>query len=520
MASTFMGLETAKRGLNAQQSALYITGNNIANANTPGYSRQRVTMSQSETLQMQGYNRVQGIGTGVNTEAVSRQRESFLDNHYRQEANSLGYWQTKSELLTRMEDVMNEPSEHGLSNSMNQFFNSIADLSLYPEDTGVREVALQRGIALADTFNNLHNRLTILQKDIKTSIDHNVRNINQLLSDIHSLNDKIGKIEPSGQLPNDLYDKRDQLTDELAQYINIKVERIPSGGTPHASAAGKYTIKLADKDNQIITDLIDGNIMGMRELAIQYNADQTGVQSIMIKGPHNSETFSVEKYSLSGVFSGQIDAFGKETADSDKAVAGTYPDMLRQLNEMAYTFAGKFNELQKAGWSLEEIKAGGQLASSDYFFDISALSGSTDAAKVIRVHDHLKESSNRIAAAKGNFSGDGSNAVLLAGMKDLLLFEKGFLPDDEGTASLASYYQGVIGKLGVEAAEANRQTTQSSILTDSVQNKRDSVSAVSIDEEMTDLIKYQQAYNSSARMITAVDEMLDRIINGMGLSGR
>lgn len=516
MASTFLGLETAKRGLNAQQSALYITGNNIANANSPGYTRQRVEMSQSETLHVQGF----GIGTGVNTEAVKRQRESFLDNHYRQEANSLGYWQTKSEALSRMEEVLKEPSDYGLSNNMNQFWNSLEDLSLYPDNNGVREVVLQRGIALAETFNQLHERLSVIQNDTKTSIDHHVRHINQLLSDIHSLNDKIGKVEPAGHLPNDLYDKRDQLTDQLAQYITIKVERIPSGGTPHPAAAGKYTIKLADKDNQMVTDLIDGSVMKMKELKIHYHPDQTGVQSIMVEGLHKSETFPIENFNVTGVLLGQIEAFGKVSADPEKGVTGTITDMIFQLNKMAYTFAGKFNELQKSGWSLEEIEAGSQLESSDYFFDISAISGSTDAAKVIRIHDQMKESSNRIAASAGIFSGDGNNAGQLAGVKDLMIFKRGSHIDPEGTASLVTYYQGVIGKLGVEASESNRQAVKASMLVDSVQNKRDSESAVSLDEEMTDLIKYQQAYNSSARMITAVDEMLDRIINGMGLSGR
>ena len=155
MVSTFMGLETAKRALTTQQSAIATAGHNIANANTLGYTRQRVSLAATQGFPTVGQNSpvMPGhLGTGVQADQVERIRDSFVDMQYRKESSKLGYWDSKAQMLSQMENVMDELSGTGISNSMDQFWNSLQDLATEPENEGARRVVRERGSALADTF--------------------------------------------------------------------------------------------------------------------------------------------------------------------------------------------------------------------------------------------------------------------------------------------------------------------------------------------------------------------------------
>src|SRR5699024_2242255 len=152
--STFHGLEMARQALFAQQSALYTTGHNISNANTDGYSRQRVNFET--TSPFPAPSRVQPQiagqkGTGVDIGSIQRIRDHFLDVQYRNENGKLGYWETKSEALKRMENLLNEPTDEGLAAVMNEFWQSLNDLAVNPDNTGARSVVAQRGLAVAET---------------------------------------------------------------------------------------------------------------------------------------------------------------------------------------------------------------------------------------------------------------------------------------------------------------------------------------------------------------------------------
>ena len=217
--STFMGLETSKRGLFTQQSALYTTGHNISNANTLGYSRQRVNMEATAGFPGVGLNAgtMPGfLGTGVQAGSIQRIRDGFVDHQFRQESNKLGYWDIKSKAISQMEDVLNEPSAYGLQKSLSEFWQSLQDLAVNPENGGARAVVVQRGQAVADSFNYMHKSLTEIQTNIGKEIDVSTGQVNSILKQISELNAQIKQVEPNGYLPNDLYDARDTLLDELS----------------------------------------------------------------------------------------------------------------------------------------------------------------------------------------------------------------------------------------------------------------------------------------------------------------
>lgn len=682
MISTFHGLEVAKRGMSTQQAALYVTGHNIANANTPGYSRQRVNFATTNPFPSPSMNRPQipgQMGTGVQATDIQRIRDSFIDMQYQTENSKLGYWQAKSEMLSQMENIMNEPSDTGISSVMDEFWNAFQDLAVQPQNDGARRVARERGISLANTINYTYDSLKAIQQDYRKEIDVNQDRINSLLRQINQLNKQIGSIEPHGYLPNDLYDERDNLVDELSTLVSIKIEKKPSGGyedaaqtipkktLASANAEGLYDIYLATPSGSAMQDssnpskpikLIDSLGAGGTAYGIKINYEPpnntdspvTNISFHKLKEndsgfEDNTSVYNIAQlsaFNTNGKLKGFIEGYGykfnatsNDLTATDTEVRGTYNQMLDDLDQMTYTFANHFNEVHNSGWSLKEIRAG-QKSTLNNFFDLGG-AGASDfkgiAGKIKVAESILSDVSNIAAAAEGNilagaftrvpdpdasintignpiftgtfnpavgwenvkkvelnvkyedgewkyqiigenedrseiahpssttfesleagketvekfgvkidiskvskkpegaawqasfttaeinasdkaFVGNGSNALKLANVKDAML--------DYGVTktNVSTFYQGMIGKLGDSASEANRMTYTSEVLKSSVEERRMSMSSVSLDEEMTNMIKFQHAYNAAARNITLVDEMLDKIINGMGVVGR
>ncbi len=517
MRSTFHGLETARRGMFTQQGALHTTGHNIANANTPGYTRQRVNFQQTTPYPSAAMNRPQipgQVGTGVEAGTVQRIRESFLDVQYRNENNKAGYYESRSSALQKMEEIMNEPSDAGLSVTLDRFWQSLQDLAVNPSNSGARSVVRQRGIAVAETFNFLSSSLSGIQTDLKNEINVMEKEINSIARQIHSINNQIGDIEPHGYLPNDLYDERDRLLDSLSKLVNIKVTPTQSGGNALAIAEGKFKVDIVDSSGASIATLVDPTATDINELKVSYN----GLVDKVTVG-----TTDIQIDSKTGSLNSLIHSYGYI---KDGTEVGLYPEMLRDLDEMAFEFAKEFNRVHSDGWNITSINSDPQTHTRSNFFayDTTVASPSDankkGAASSLILSDDIKNSLDNIAAASAPpaggkaYLGDGSNAIALAEVKNKPLTLDG------NTTNLQNYYEGMIGEMAVLAQEARRINNNSIVLRESVENRRQSVSGVSLDEEMTNMIKYQHAYNASARTITVMDEMLDKIINGMGVGGR
>lgn len=514
MRSTFMGLETARRGMFTQQSALYTTGQNVANASTPGYSRQRVNFAQTEPYPGVGMNMPQlpgQMGTGVKAESVQRVRESFLDVQYRGENNKLGYWQTRSDALDKMESIMNEPSDSGLSTVMDQFWQSMQDLAVDPTNAGARSVVRQRGEAVADTFNYLSNSLASVKRDQKDQIDVTVKQINSVVYQIDQINKQIGGVEPHGLLPNDLYDERDRLIDQLSSLVNVKVDYVKSGGNADPKAEGKTEIKLVDDNGSDLGVLL--SVAGPNKLDVSYKGVDDSVNKITV----GAQTIDFSKMNSTGKLKALVESYGYE---KDGKATGLYTDMLNELDNLAYTFAKEFNTVHASGLSPNEIAAGTN-DSIQFFSDANGTDSRQGYASRIVVSQSIKDSLDNIATASGTDPtkatlGDATNALALADVINKP-FDYGL---NNQQADFRNYFENVIGGMAVTSQEATRLTANSTTLQQSVDQKRQSVSSVSLDEEMTNMIQFQHAYNASARMITLQDELLDKIINGMGTGGR
>lgn len=525
-----MGLETSKRGLYTQQSALYTTGHNISNANTIGYSRQRVNMQATLGYPGAGLNApmTQGhIGTGVEAGSVQRIRDQFIDRQYRQESNKLGYWSSKSDAISQMEDVMAEPSEYGMNKAFDDFYEALQVLSTNPENAAAREVVLQKGAHLADSFNYINSQLAEIQGNLKNEIRTETDAVNSILRQIAEINEQIQKIEPNGYLPNDLYDARDNLIDQLSGYLPIEIDYTKSGGNALAMAEGSVVIKFKGVKDQNGDDLELVNGKQVRQLQAQSGgaglAKDEKFQSFTNFGlsamvpvenakalfdpqnPTNSANFGAESVGHNqliiggGKLSALIQSYGYDDAGTtlQKDAKGEYPEMLAELDKLAKAFIDEFNAVHQAGFQLNSNTPGGK------FFD------GADASSIKVV---ITNASEIAASTAQGEEGDGKNAIALSKIKEKALAGL-------GGATTQTFYESMVAKVGVNGAEANRLAYNTTTILLTVSNNRASVSSVSLDEEMTNMITFQQAYNASARMVTVIDETLDKIINGMGRVG-
>lgn len=499
--STFHGLEMAKQALFAQQSAIYTTGHNIANANTKGYSRQRVNFETLPAYPMGSRNRPEipgQLGTGVQIGSVQRIRDLFLDAQYRAENSRFGFWETKANTYHRIEELLNEPSDRGLSNVLDEFWQSLQDLATNPENIGARSVVVNRAQAVTETFNYFSETLKSIKNDLKHQIDTTVDQVNSLVRQIHQINDQIRKVEPHGLIPNDLYDDRDRLIDELSKIVSIKVEYEKSSESSLEHAQGIAKIELVDDQGRSINSpklyLLENSPDGVNHLSVEYNEDgEVSHLTLESFGTIDYEVFEQTMGSLKAM----IEAYGYE---ENGEVKGDLPLILNQLDQMASEFAKAFNEIHEQGYDLLGDEG---IAFFEHF----------DSAETISVREELIKNPELVAASLDGTYGDGRNATELAN-----LFHESL--DSLNHSSVNTFYESLIGKLGVQAREANRMQENASILHLQVDEQRQTVSSVSLDEEMVNLLQFQHAYHAAARSMTAVDELLDKIINGMGLVGR
>ena len=543
MRSTFMGLEASKRGLYTQQSALYTTGHNISNANTDGYSRQRVNMQATPGYPGVGLTAptVPGfIGTGVEAGSVQRIRDQFIDKQFRQETNKLGYWQSRSNAIEQLEDVMNEPSEFGLQRSLSLFWQSLQDVAAHPENGGTRAVAIDRGVAVAESFNYMNASLKDIQRNLRSEIEVSVTEINSILDQIAGLNKQILEVEPNGYMPNDLYDARDTLIDELAEFFPVELDYTKSGGRALASAEGLVTVsvRVGGETIQLVNGInrvnVEANyaqpgeeyrkelepftslsVSGMTEITEPVAKKEDGSLQVVAKMARYTDMPST------GKFAGIVDSYGYLDNGVHK---GLYPDHLNELDRLAQAFGKAFNEQHARGIS----KNKGLATEASAFFttkdrpDGNIIAWRTITAENIQVNEKIQNDPSLLRAASHNAAdgeeGNGANAKALADIQHLILSDG---PDRGGLngASIQTFFEGMIGELGVLGQQAVRNEFNATTMKESIEYRRASVMSVSLDEEMTDMIRFQQAYNASARMITAVDETLDKIINGMGRVG-
>ena len=446
--STFMGLETTLRGILAQQLAINVTGHNIANANTVGYTRQTAVLAPTDAYTEPGVSRppqAGQLGTGVDVTAYTRVRDGFLDIQYRAQAMKQGSATATQDGLSQVQDALAEPSDHGLNSLLQQYWSSWQDVSNAPENMATRQSLAQNAASLADGFNALASQLSTIQSQTGQNVLSTIDQVNSIGGRIAQLNDAIMKDTVTGDHPNDLLDQRDLLIDQLSQLGNVSVTAttygqvdVSIGGASLVSGATAAT--LAESN---MTSLTSGKLSGLITL--------------------------------------------RDT---------TIPGYQSQLDTVASKLITATNAQHALGFDLNG-NAGGA------FF-------TGTSASTIAINPALISNPALIAASGNGNVGNADNALSLANIRNQALV---------GASTIDTAYSQLVTQIGSDTQQAQRDSDTANLLTGSIDDRRQSVSGVSLDEEMTNLVKFQRGYQASARAMSAMDEMIDQLISRTGKVG-
>lgn len=545
MPSTFSGLEIAKRAMFAQQTALYTIGHNIANENTEGYTRQRVNMQATSPYpypSVTNGGQVGQIGTGVMAGSIQRLRERFLDLQFRDEYKNVGEYGARADTLSKIETIINEPADEGLHYVMDEFWNGWQKLAAgNPNDGAARETLRQNAITMADNFGFIQNELKQLQGNLNENIKERAKTIQEYMDGIANYNKQINEIVPHGYVPNDLYDQRDLLLDKLSKLMDIDVSPVVVDGKD----TGMVDVKMKGTDTFLVSESVASKVTAQPISSDGKPAEPgTAGNQLLANG---SEKYGIFVHELKPRSISQ-DTNGKDirnppSAPDDSTTTnmltadkggGEIKGLLASRDEIGPKYLDRINTLAIA--IVREVNAihirGKDKDGNDgipFFVSKSETGKNPDGtekkagdkwttpkdASDIVVNPLILNNPNKIAAGKTGQASDTSLALEMYKKKestDVMIGGQKTSFDD--------YTRGIVATLGVESREAQRMLKSAVSITAQVDYRRQSLSNVSQDEELSESIKYQHAYNAAARMVTVVDEMLDKIINGMGVVGR
>ena len=495
MSSTFSGFDIARKALSVSQKAMEVTGHNIANANTLGYTRQRLVVASVEATGTQSRFAVSergAVGGGVEAVTVEQIRNSFLDRQYWRENATSSELTARSEHLAYIESVFDELSGTGLSNALAKFSASVQEAAKNPVSPEFRTNLVQNAQILTETFNHAASQLLDKQADLDQTIAAQVLQVNDIAVTLADYNGQIARYELSGQRANDLRDKRNALLDELSGLVQF---------TATESAAGELRVFLGDSsDNSQL--LVDHT--ASRSLAAAANLanplSSTGPQLLAVSW---SDGPSLEL--SGGSLKGLLDLRDGATAD-----AIGLPYLASQLDRLAQGIATAFNSQHQLGYTLTDPS----LTGGDFFSGTRAADLAVDAAILADINTIALAGDAVTFSNSGSPDalGDNTNALRLGD-----LFTSQTIPD---IGSFSGYLGTFIGSLAIETAHTDSRLSGQQILVESIDQQRESVAGVSMDEEMTNLVRFEKSYAAAARLITAIDEMLDVLINRTGVVGR
>jgi flagellar hook-associated protein 1 len=454
--SSFYGLQTSLRGLLAQQRLLDTAGHNIANASTKGYSRQEATLVASPALEIPAGGIAGGsgahLGSGVDVQQYRRIRDGFVDLQYRGQNTNLGEWRARAGALENAELALAEPGENGINEQLSRFWDAWANLANANADPAAAKQALiEQANGLADAFQTVRAQIGLIQSQAYAEYADLARpsapgdsggEVAQIARDIADLNDTIRRFITSGDLPNDLLDRRDQLLDQLSEFGQVSVVQQPDG-------------------------MVDVSFVDKLATGTTYPV-VTGATASWAGPPAG------DAWSPGGRLGGLLDA---------AKPGGTLEQYLTAIDGVAAALASTVNTAYGATFYA---------------------TGPGAAAATLRVDLALQADPGLVVAGSGA-SGSRDIALAVSQLRDT--------PAVDGT------YRAFVARIGSDVREAMRQEANAQVLTDAVENRRQSISGVSMDEEMSNLVRFQRAYQASSRAMSTMDEMLDVLINRTGRVG-
>lgn len=455
MGSLSSSLWIATGALDVDQGALDATTNNIANANTPGYSREVVDLSEGTPVEIGNIT----YGTGVNLDQIQSVRDQVLSLQIAEQTTQQSGAQTQLNSLQQVEALFSDPTQ-GIGADLSTFFDSISQLSTDPTNGSQRSAVITAAQNLATDFNQTAQALTTNQQSLNQSVSSTVDQINSLTQQIAQINAQVGQMQQLGKDPGALEDQETQLIDQLSQLTNVSETQTQQGLT-----------------------LTTGNgtalVVGNQSYALQVQTGADGMQDVFSNGQDITSTIQ------GGNLGGAI-----QVRDQD------IPGLMNQLNTLASQFATAINNAQAQGYDLN----GNQ---GQPLFTFNAAGPAASLALATTDPDAIAASSDGSPGSNGNIA-------------NLMAVETQPLPDGQ---TPTDGYATIVAQSGNLAGQAQAEVTASTTSLNQLNDQLGSISGVSINEETANLLNYQNAFAAAARVVTTVDELTTAVLNmGSGVT--
>lgn len=460
MPGIFQSLDIARRAIWASRLGMDVTSHNIANVNTLGYSRQRVDNRAATPLPLpQGM-----LGMGVKVGDIVRIRNGLLDSQYRQTNHMLSSATAREDIYNQIEVILQEPGETAIGSQMNEFFREFSHLAADPENTTIRNTIVQKSKSLTEAFRGQSEQITKLSESIKINAMAAIDQVNEITRQIAELNGKITGNEFNSFGANDLRDRRDMLIDKLSEYMKISY---------HENSRGQVTV-VAEGMN-----LVSGVKANTLEADLK---SEDGNLQLEIKGASGQNGL---------IQSGKIGAL-LQMHNKD------LPELLGKLDTLAAAFIEEVNRIHSAGQGLSTGEPPTPSTGINFF--------TGNSASTINISSEILNDISKIAASNDGTPGNGDVALAISNIRNTKIF-------NGGTQTLDDYYTGIIKNMAIDIETAQNSRKSNQLLKEQIQNQRESESGVSLDEEMTNLIKYQRSFEAAAKVVQVVDQMMETVVN-------
>lgn len=455
MPGSFFGINIASQALRNFEAALNVTGHNLANLNTDGYSRQTVGMSPSTPITFFGANPLT-MGTGSLISSISRVRDQFIEGRIIQSGAAQGRLNQMLTSMRNIEGVFGEPGTRGISDAMSKMFDSWSQLSSNPADEGSRlSVRLQSGLfagRMRETNNQLIGQFVSLQTETKATI----ADINQIANQVSELNAEIRSSLGSGAVPNDLLDQRDRLVNQLSGLVDVRTQILPDGAM--TVFVGQHT-------------LVDQ--VSSRPLPTSFDAANSTVYN-------STETIQIRGGRLAGLLGGINQVQGYR----------------QQLDNLANEVRSQINSLHQTGTNLNNTTG------------INIFSGTVGASD-LDIDPAIIADLKNISSGTSGRPGDNGLATALAGLRDTAM-------TNLGGSSPTQFFSSLVGRLGQDTNFYAASADSQSAIATQLEAQRQSVSGVNQDEELALMLKYQRSYQAAAKVLTIMDQVTDELIRSFG----
>lgn len=479
-------LGIGKSGLNVSKKALEVTGHNLSNVNTEGFSRQRVMQSSSIPISVGGFIQ----GTGVKVDGVRRFNDEFIDKRLGNALSSNKFYEARTENLEQVENIFNELDSDGLNQVLNKFFNSFRELANQPENETIRSVVRDNANLVIKDFRRIRGTLDTQSNNIDRKIENSVADVNQLLRHIADLNGKITSIEAAQGETGDLRDQRDIALRNLSE--NFKIHTY------------------VDEKNRFIV-----TAQGIGTLVTGLHVQELGTITKNKQDSSNSMNGSVEivlkdrpSQKITDLFQGgALSAIIKVRNDDLKKLQN-------DIDGIAYQFMTSVNTIHRQGFVNREIAIGadgkpvpvdgkGFTTGLDFFKQPLTVE---EAGNQIDLSDSVKKDLSNIAAALDpNAPGDNRVAIAISKLQHERI-------SGDGSVTLEEKYLQTIGNIGLETGKARLDAEQATGILAQANSLRERLTGVSIDEETANMIRFQQAYQASAKIMQAADDMFKTVL--------